>query len=147
MKWSIITSPLQRLPLGIPISPPRSLFLCPQPPHNTKRPLWRREPSSCKHKTKSKSHPSMKLAPVRVFSCKHPLSSQCFVSQPQGLLTLALGLFPEAPLLRGGGGGDERTKKKKRTNGEASSLFFFPSFFCVYRYFLFCFPKGLNVFI
>ena len=30
--------------------------------------------SSCKHDTKSKSHPGMKLAPVRVFSCKHPLS-------------------------------------------------------------------------
>ena len=29
--------------------------------------------SSCKHDTKSKSHPSVKLAPVRVFSCKHPL--------------------------------------------------------------------------
>ena len=29
--------------------------------------------SSCKHDTKSKSHPGMKLAPVRVFSCKHPL--------------------------------------------------------------------------
>ena len=30
--------------------------------------------SSCKRDTKSKSHPGMKLAPVRVFSCKHPLS-------------------------------------------------------------------------
>ena len=29
--------------------------------------------SSCKRDTKSKSHPGMKLAPVRVFSCKHPL--------------------------------------------------------------------------
>ena len=29
--------------------------------------------SSCKPETKSKSHPGMKLAPVRVFSCKHPL--------------------------------------------------------------------------
>ena len=57
-------SPLQRLPLGIPIKiaiteknrkraghdgkrektwPARSLFLSPQPPHNTKRPLRRRE--------------------------------------------------------------------------------------------------------
>ena len=27
----------------------------------------------CKWDTKSKSHPGMKLAPVRVFSCKHPL--------------------------------------------------------------------------
>ena len=34
--------------------------------------IWN-EPSSCKHGTKSKSHPGMKLAPVRVFSCKHPL--------------------------------------------------------------------------
>ena len=31
--------------------------------------------SSCKRNTKSKSHPSVKLAPVRVFSCKHPLKS------------------------------------------------------------------------
>ena len=31
--------------------------------------------SSCKRDTKSKSHPGMKLAPVRVFSCKHPLTS------------------------------------------------------------------------
>ena len=30
--------------------------------------------SSCKRDTKSKSHPGMKLAPVRVFSCKHPLT-------------------------------------------------------------------------
>ena len=30
--------------------------------------------SSCKRDSKSKSHPGMKLAPVRVFSCKHPLS-------------------------------------------------------------------------
>ena len=29
--------------------------------------------SSCKRDTKSKSHLSVKLAPVRVFSCKHPL--------------------------------------------------------------------------
>ena len=29
--------------------------------------------SSCKCDTKSKSHPGMKLALVRVFSCKHPL--------------------------------------------------------------------------
>ena len=30
--------------------------------------------SSCKRDTKSKSHLGMKLAPVRVFSCKHPLT-------------------------------------------------------------------------
>ena len=30
--------------------------------------------SSCKRDTKSKSHVGMKLAPVRVFSCKHPLT-------------------------------------------------------------------------
>ena len=30
--------------------------------------------SLCKRDTKSKSHPSMKLAPVRVFSCKRPLN-------------------------------------------------------------------------
>ena len=35
--------------------------------------------SSCKRDTKSKSHPSVKLAPVRVFSFKHPLSDD-----PQG---------------------------------------------------------------
>ena len=29
--------------------------------------------SLCERDTKSKSHPGMKLAPVRVFSCKHPL--------------------------------------------------------------------------
>ena len=29
--------------------------------------------SSCKQDTKSKSNPGMKLAPVQVFSCKHPL--------------------------------------------------------------------------
>ena len=29
--------------------------------------------STCKHDTKSKSHVGMKLSPVRVFSCKHPL--------------------------------------------------------------------------
>ena len=33
--------------------------------------------SSCKRDTKSKSHPSVKLASVRVFSFKHPLSSLC----------------------------------------------------------------------
>ena len=31
--------------------------------------------SSCKSDTKSKSDPGMKLAPVRVFSCKHPLTA------------------------------------------------------------------------
>ena len=30
--------------------------------------------TSCKRDSKSKSHPGMRLAPVRVFSCKHPLS-------------------------------------------------------------------------
>ena len=32
--------------------------------------------SSCKRDTKSKSHAGMKLAPVRVFSCKHPLNNR-----------------------------------------------------------------------
>ena len=32
--------------------------------------------SSCKRDTKSKSHRGMKLAPVRVFSCKHPLKQK-----------------------------------------------------------------------
>ena len=31
--------------------------------------------SSCKHGMKSKSHPSMKLTSVRVFSSKHPLNT------------------------------------------------------------------------
>ena len=31
--------------------------------------------SSCKRDTKSESHPGMKLAPVRIFSRKHPLST------------------------------------------------------------------------
>ena len=30
--------------------------------------------SSCKRDMKSKSHPSVKLVPVQVFSCEHPLS-------------------------------------------------------------------------
>ena len=38
--------------------------------------ITRREitPSSRKRDKKSKSHVGMKLAPVRVFSCKHPLT-------------------------------------------------------------------------
>ena len=31
--------------------------------------------SSSKHDTKSKSHPGMKLTPVGVSSCKHPLNT------------------------------------------------------------------------
>ena len=31
--------------------------------------------SSCKRDTKSKSHLGVELAPVRIFSCKHPLIS------------------------------------------------------------------------
>ena len=38
--------------------------------------------SSCKCNTKSKSYLGMKLAPVRVLSCKHPLS-RCFTSVPK----------------------------------------------------------------
>ena len=71
--------------------------------------------------------------------------SQSFVSQLQCLLTLAISLFPEAPVWAGKGG-DEH-KQKKRTNDEASSLFFFLSFFCVYRYSVFCFPRDLKVFL
>ena len=33
---------------------------------------------SCKRDTKSKSHPGVKLAPVRVFSCKLPLIDDQF---------------------------------------------------------------------
>ena len=40
--------------------------------------LLTRSVSSCKWDTKSKSHPGMKLAPVRVFSCEHPLRSLSF---------------------------------------------------------------------
>ena len=36
--------------------------------------------SSCKRDTKSKSHPSVKLAPVRVFSCKHSLAGATLMS-------------------------------------------------------------------
>ena len=35
--------------------------------------------SSCKCDRKSKSHPGMKLAPMRVFSCKHPLRAKCWL--------------------------------------------------------------------
>ena len=34
--------------------------------------------TSCKRETKSRSHPGMKLAPVRVFPCKHPLKLPTF---------------------------------------------------------------------
>ena len=34
--------------------------------------------SSCKRDTKSESHPGMKLATVRVFSCKHPLTDKAY---------------------------------------------------------------------
>ena len=34
--------------------------------------------STCKRDTKSKSHPGMKLAPVRVFSCNYPLNISLF---------------------------------------------------------------------
>ena len=40
--------------------------------------LLTRSVSSCQWDTKSKSHRGMKLAPVRVFSCEHPLRSQSF---------------------------------------------------------------------
>ena len=39
--------------------------------------------SSCRSDTKSKSHSGMKLAPVRVFSCKHPITRS-----PWGTLNL-----------------------------------------------------------
>ena len=39
--------------------------------------------SSCKRDTKSKSHPSVKLAPVRVFLCKHPLQDNADVTNRQ----------------------------------------------------------------
>ena len=44
--------------------------------------------SSCKRNTKSKSHPGMKLAPVRVFSCKHPLNLVlCVLLRQQNCIT------------------------------------------------------------
>ena len=42
--------------------------------------IWN-DPSSCKCNAKSHSHPSLKLVPVWVFPCKHPLSkdfTDCF---------------------------------------------------------------------
>ena len=46
--------------------------------------------SSCKRHTKSKSHPSVKLAPVRVFSCKHPLNLSVTLSETaQNILDFA----------------------------------------------------------
>ena len=36
--------------------------------------------SSCKRDTKSKSHVGMKLALVRLFSCKHPLRDKRFAN-------------------------------------------------------------------
>ena len=38
--------------------------------------------SLCKRDAKSESHPGMKLAPVRVFSCKHPLDFH-YISQAE----------------------------------------------------------------
>ena len=40
--------------------------------------------SSCKRDTKSRSHPGVKLAPVRVFPCKHPLRRLLEESDPHG---------------------------------------------------------------
>ena len=40
--------------------------------------------SSCKRDTKSKSHVGMNLAPVRVFSCRHP-PSQWLGRRPSGI--------------------------------------------------------------
>ena len=51
--------------------------------------------SSCKCDTKSKSYLGMKLAPVQVFSCKHPLS-RCFpsVSKIQSTPLLSVKVVP-----------------------------------------------------
>ena len=46
--------------------------------------------SSCKRDTKSKSHPGMKLAPVGVFSCKHPLSLKEVKPSPERKMTKLL---------------------------------------------------------
>ena len=50
--------------------------------------IWN-DPASCKRDTKSKSHLGMKLAPVRVFSCKHPLT--CLLSTYISTVTATLG--------------------------------------------------------
>ena len=43
--------------------------------------------SWCQRDRKSRSHPGMQLAPVRVFSCKHPLTtSALFFKQPGKLI-------------------------------------------------------------
>ena len=57
--------------------------------------------SSCKRDTKSKSHPGMKLAPVRVFSCKHPLTQACpFVSTTSRIRMKSYGVTIQVKLLQ-----------------------------------------------
>ena len=57
--------------------------------------------SSCKRDSKSKSHPSMKLAPVWVFSCKHPIRGKKGI--PRGGLGLGLLMLQNSFWLRGRG--------------------------------------------
>ena len=41
--------------------------------------------AKCKRDTKQKSHPGMKLAPVRVFSCKHPQRCSSIITKDHPL--------------------------------------------------------------
>ena len=49
--------------------------------------------SSCKRDTKSKSHAGMKLAPVRLFSCKHPLSPLLYIIIIVSIITVFAGVL------------------------------------------------------
>ena len=69
-----------------PILNPTCILLTWSVPSNNG--IWN-GPASCKRDTKSKSHPGMKLAPVRVFSCKHPLT--CLLSTYISTVTSTLG--------------------------------------------------------
>ena len=53
---------------------------------------------SCKRDTTSKGHPGMKLAPMRVFSCKHPLSFYTLCLLPVCLPFMSA--YPVCPLTR-----------------------------------------------
>ena len=67
--------------------------------------------------------------------------SQSFVSQLQGLLTLATSLFPEARVWAGKGGGGNEHKKKERTPRLALSLLL-SLFFLRLPVLRVLFPKG-----
>ena len=77
--------------------------------------------SSCKRDTKSKSHVGMKLAPVRVFSCKHPLTSIVFVRENE-LLQRGWGSFSHLWKFRRGGGGVISILQKWKIQGGGGVL-------------------------